>query len=107
VSSTYDPERIRKQLRPVGLNRMFRVIRRDHEGTPLGAVAVPNRFSDPGGIYSVLYASEAVRCSFWEAMVRNRFARRNRRELPRSDVEARLVVELRLKDRSAPQTPPL
>jgi hypothetical protein len=86
---------MRKLLRPVGLNRMFRVIRRDHERAPLGAVAASSRFSDPGRVYSVLYASEAVRCSFWEAVVRNRFARRKRRELPRSDVEARLVVDLR------------
>ena len=42
----------------------------------------------------MLYASEAVRCAFWEALARNRFARRRRRELPRSEVEARLVASI-------------
>ena len=56
-------------------------------------VPTPNRFSDPAGGYGVLYASEAVRCSFWEALVHNRFMRRKRRELPRSEVEDRVVLE--------------
>lgn len=43
----------------------------------------------------MFYAAEAVRCAFWEALARNRFTRRKRRELPRADVEARLVVSLR------------
>ena len=35
-----------------------------------------------------------LRCAFWETLARNRFARRRRRELPRSEVEARLVVSI-------------
>ena len=35
---------------------------------------------------------DAVRCAFWETLGRNRFARRGRRELPRIEVEARLVA---------------
>ncbi len=42
----------------------------------------------------MLYASDTVRCAFWETLARNRFARRRRRELPRSEVEARLVVSI-------------
>ncbi len=42
----------------------------------------------------MLYASDAVRCAFWETLGRNRFARRRRRELPRTEVEARLVVSI-------------
>ena len=42
----------------------------------------------------MLYASETVRGAFWETLGRNRFARRRRRELPRSDAEARLVVSI-------------
>lgn len=93
--ATYDLERIRGRLRPVRIERMFRVIQRKHRRRPLGVVPVPSRFSDPAGEYAVLYAAEAVRCSFWEALARNRFTRRKRRELPRSDVVARLVVSLR------------
>ena len=42
----------------------------------------------------MLYAAETVRCCFWEAVVRNRLTRRKRRELPRADVDVRLVVSL-------------
>ena len=59
------------------------------------AAHAPSRFSDPQGRYAVLYASEAVRCAFWETMGRNRLARRRRRELPRIEVESRLVVSIR------------
>lgn len=95
MSAGYDPERIRSQLRTVRIERMIRLIHRKHRRRPLGAVPAPSRFSDPAGRFAVLYAAEAVRCSFWEALARNRFTRRKRRELPRADVEARLVVSLR------------
>lgn len=95
MSVGYNPARIRGQLRAVWIERMFRLIHRKHRRRPLGAVPAPSRFSDPAGQYAVLYAAEAVRCSFWEALARNRFTRRKRRELPRGDVEARLVVSLR------------
>ena len=60
----------------------------------IGAAPAPSRFSDPQGGYAVLYASEAVRCAFWETLGRDRFARRRRRELPRTKAEARLVVSI-------------
>ena len=42
----------------------------------------------------MLYAAETVRCCFWEVVVRNRFTRSQRRELPRADIDVRLVVAL-------------
>ena len=42
----------------------------------------------------MLYAAETVRCCFWEAVVRNRLTRSQRRELPRVEIDARLVVSL-------------
>ena len=42
----------------------------------------------------MLYASDTIRCAFWKTLARNRFVRRRRRELPRSEVEARLVVSI-------------
>ena len=94
MTGGYDPDRLRSRLRDIRLGRVFRVIHRDHRPTPLGAAPAPSRFSDPKGGYAVLYASEAVRCAFWETLGRNRFARRRRRELPRTVVEARLVVSI-------------
>ena len=90
----YDPGRLRALMREVRLGRVFRVIHRRHRASPLGAAPVPSRFSDPRERYAVLYASEAVRGAFWETLGRNRFARRRRRELPRIEVEARLVVSV-------------
>ena len=72
----------------------MRVIHRDRRPTPLGAAPAPSRFSDPLERYAVLYASVTVRYAFWETLARNRFARRRRRELPRSEVEARLGVSV-------------
>ena len=94
MTGGYDPDRLRSRLREVRLGRVFRVVHRDRRSTPLGAAPSPSRFSDPQERYALLYASETVRCAFWETLARNRFARRRRRELPRSDVEARVVVSV-------------
>jgi len=95
VIGGYDPDRLRSGLRTIRLGRVFRVIHRDHRDTPLAAVPRPSRFSDPQSRYAVLYAAASVRCAFWETLGRNRFARRRRRELPRFEAEARLVVSIR------------
>ncbi len=94
MTGGYDPERLRSRLCDVRLGRVFRVTHHDRRPTPLGAAPAPSRFSDPRERYAVLYASDAVRCAFWETLGRNRFARRQRRELPRNEVEARLVVSI-------------
>ena len=90
----YDSGRIRRQLRTVRIERMFRVIHHNLRARPLAAVPAPSRFSDPAGEFAVLYAAETVPCCFWEAVVRNRLTRSQRRELPRADIEVRLVVSL-------------
>ena len=94
MTGGYDSNRLRSRLREVRLGRVFRVIHRDRRWTPLGAAPTPSRFSDPRGSSAVLYASDAVRCAFWETLGRNRFARRRRRELPRIEIEARLVASI-------------
>ena len=68
MTGEYDRELLRSRLRDVRLGRVFRVIHRDRRTTPLGAAPAPSRFSDPQGRYAVLYASEAVRCAFWEVL---------------------------------------
>lgn len=94
MTSRYDPERIRRRLVRLPLRRMVRVIRQRHRRNPLGARPAPNRFGDPARRYAVLYAAAAVRCAFVEAVVRNRFDRRQRRDLPRSEIDSRLVVSI-------------
>lgn len=94
MSSGYDPERLRSGLHTVPLKRVFRVIHRNHHAALLSAVPTPSRFSDPQGRYAVLYAAESVRCAFWETLGRNRFVRRQRREMPRFEVDSQLVVSI-------------
>ena len=94
MTGGHDPDCLRSRLRSIRLGRVFRVVHRDRRRTPLGAAPAPSRFSDPQERYAVPYASESVRCAFWETLARNRFARRRRRELPRTEVEARLVVSI-------------
>ena len=95
MTAEYDPDRIRDRLRAVRLGRVYRMIHRSHRSHPLDAVPTPSRFSDPAGRYSILYATETVVCGFWEALARNRFTRRRRREIPLLDIESRLVVAIR------------
>ncbi len=83
---------IRTQLRPLSIERVCRVIRTRHTLRPLGAVPAPSRFSDAHGQYSVLYAAENVRTSFLEAVVRRRFTRRTKREIPVEEIRAREIV---------------
>ncbi|MYB52920.1 MAG: RES domain-containing protein [Acidobacteriia bacterium] len=97
---------------------MFRVIHESLRHQPLYAMPAPSRFSDPAGGYAVLYAAESVPCCFWEAVVRNRLTRSQRRELPRAEIDVRRVVsiesredlslvDLRGMDRSRSVLPPL
>ena len=95
MKTRYDPRLIRGRLRAIQLNWMCRVVHRRHRRKPLGVVPTPSRFGDPDGRYAVLYAAQSVQCGFWEAIARNRFTHRQRRELPLSDVESRIVVSLR------------
>ena len=84
--------RIETQIRTFRIASMFRIINQRHAATPLKAIPAPSRFSDPAGNYVVLYGSETVPCSLWEAVVRNRLTRRQRRVIPRSGITYRLVV---------------
>ena len=95
MSRGYPVERIVARLVDVELDPVYRLIRRPYRRRPLGVVPSPSRFSDPKGQYAVLYAAESVRCCFWEALARNRFTHRKKRELPLSEVEDRVVVTLR------------
>ena len=84
--------RIETQICTFRIAWMFRVINQRHAATPLNAIPTPSRFSDPAGNYAVLYGSETVPCSLWEAVVRNRLTRRLPRVIPRPGITYRLVV---------------
>ena len=94
MTGGYDPVLLRSRLCNVRLGHVFRIIHRSFGKSPIGASPTPSRFSDPRGGYSVLYASDTVRCAFWETLGRNRFTRRRRRELSLAEVENRLLVSI-------------
>lgn len=90
----YAAQRIRQQIHRFRIERMCRVIHQRHRHEPLGVVPTPSRFGDPEGNSAVLYAANAVLCCCWEAVVRNRLTRRQRRQVSRVDVASKLVVTL-------------
>ena len=70
-----------------------RIIHRRFAATPLGCVPAPSRFSDPDGLYAVLYAALTVRCAVWEALLRDDYLDARRDELPVEE-EAFRTIEL-------------
>ena len=94
MSRGYATKGIRERIRTVRLDEAYRLIRRRHQDGPLGAIPTPSRFSDPRGRYSVLYATQSLRCAVWEGLARNRFARRRQRILAFGEVEPIVVVTL-------------
>lgn len=97
----YAAQRIRQQMHRFRIERMYRVIHQRHRHKPLGVLPTPSRFSDPEGNFAVLYAASAVRCCFWEAVVRNRLTHRRRRQVSRVDVVSKLVVTLESRENLA------
>ena len=94
MSRGYAAKGIRERIRPVRLDEAYRSIHRRHQERPLGTIPTPSRFSDPPGHYSVLYATQSMRCAVWEGLARDRFARRRRRLLAFGEVEPIVVVTL-------------
>lgn len=94
MSRPYAAQRIRDCIRTIGLDEVYRLIHRKYRQWPLGTVPAPSRFSDPKGHYSTLYAAQSIRCAVWEAILRNRFARRRRRVLAIQEIAPVLTVAL-------------
>lgn len=94
MTRSYNADRIRRRLSLFTIDTLFRLIHERHAGTPLGVAVAPSRFSDPKGKYAVLYAAGTVPCALWEGLVRNRLARRQRREIPKQEVKETRVVSL-------------
>lgn len=92
----YDPKLIRECTRPVRSEPMYRIVRNEYRDPPLSAARTPSRFCRYASSYSVLYAAETIWCCFREAVIRDRFKDRRRRELPRSEIDSRAVIIIEL-----------
>jgi hypothetical protein len=94
VTPGYVTKELRTLLETLDVDLLFRIIKRERRGTPLGAVPAPSRFSDPNLQYSVLYGATTIDCALWEGVIRDRFDLQPVRELPRVDLECRDLVLL-------------
>ena len=88
----YVTKELRTLLETFDVDLLFRIIKHERRGTPLGAVPAPSRFSDPNLQYSVLYGATTIDCALWEGVIRDRFDLQPVRALPRVDLEYRDLV---------------
>jgi hypothetical protein len=92
VTPSYVTKELRTLLETFDVDLLFRIIKHERRGIPLGAVPAPSRFSDPNLQYSVLYGATTINCTLWEGVIRDRFDLQPVRELPRVDLECRDLV---------------
>jgi len=92
VTPGYVTKELRTLLETFDTDLLFRIIKSERRGTPLGAVPAPSRFSDPNLQYSVLYGATTIDCALWEGVIRDRFDLQPVREVPRVDLECRDLV---------------
>jgi len=92
VTPGYVTKELRTLLETFHVDLLFRIIKHECRGTPLGAVPAPSRFSDPNLQYSVLYGATTIDCALWEGVIRDRFDLQPVREVPRVDLECRDLV---------------
>jgi|AntDeeMetagen681_2_1112603.scaffolds.fasta_scaffold06249_2 hypothetical protein len=90
----------RSQLRRFPAGPMYRFIRSAHTKTPLAFIDSTARFNDPrteldaADRFRVIYASNRVFTSLWEASVRDSLAETDTRYIARRDIDVLRVVEL-------------
>lgn len=72
----------------------MRIVRERHAATPLGAVALPSRFSDPDRQYPVLYLAIDLRTAFLETVIRDDLVNRDRRTLALAEISDRRVITI-------------
>ena len=80
--SRYPRERIEARLVSLALTRANRIFGLNHLEEPLKIRPSPSRFCDGVSGYGVLYAAISFETCVVETLVRDRFSRRIRRELP-------------------------
>ena len=78
----YPRERIEARLVSLALTSANRIFALSHIGEPLKIRPSPSRFCDGVSGYGVLYAAISFETCVVETLVRDRFSRRIRRELP-------------------------
>src|ERR1017187_2652229 len=93
----YPRERIEARLVSLALTSANRIFALNHLGEPLKIRPSPSRFCDGVSGYGVLYAAISFETCVVETLVRDRFSRRIRRELPLAAVLIRAWAHIATK----------
>nr|WP_255696835.1 RES family NAD+ phosphorylase [Sandaracinobacteroides sayramensis] len=89
-----DLRRIEARTGPVEFRDWPRIFPARHRSTPAEAGFGASRFSSPNKLFRVLYAAEDFPTAFAEAIVRDRFAGKQRRYLYRPFLESLVATEI-------------
>lgn len=99
TAHTYPVDRVEDSLVEKKLPLSHRIIARKYLKTPLGTAAGDSRFCAKADGYSVLYAASDFATAFVETVVRDRFTRKERREIRWKEVAERAWAQLRTRPR--------
>jgi hypothetical protein len=95
--SRYPRERIEARLYSIALGSAYRIFGLSHLEEPFKIQPFPSRFCDGASGYGVLYAAVSFETCVVETLVRDRFARRTRRELPLAAILVRASAPIATK----------
>lgn len=96
----YSRKRVDDVLTQAKLPPSFRIIPRRYLETPLGVTPGDSRFCSKVDGFTVLYASPDFATSFIETIVRDRFTRKNQREVLLKEVTERAWALIATKPRA-------
>ena len=94
MAAAYPPERVEALLVQIKLPPSYRIIPDRYLATPLGTAPADSRFCARHDGFTVLYAAADFATAFIETVVRDRFVRRQQREVRLKEVTARAWVYL-------------
>lgn len=100
TQDAYPRERIEEVLTNITLRGSYRIIPRRYLETPLGTSPGDSRFCARADGFTVLYISPELATAFIETVVRDRFTRKQRREVLLKEVTERAWAEIATKPRA-------
>ena len=89
-----DPAALAQLVVRLEVSGFVRVVRRAHAATPLGMGFGKTRFSSPSNAFQLLYIAQDSRTAIAEAIIRDRFQYRTKRELLRIEFDHYSITEV-------------
>ena len=100
TQDAYSRKRIEDVLTKAELPPSSRIVPHRYLETPLGVTPADSRFSSRADGFAVLYASPEFATAFIETIVRDRFTRRDQREVLLKEVTERAWARITTKPRA-------